>query len=34
MAQGTIEIKFIAKGNKSIQLALMNLDIATKRLKG
>jgi len=33
MAQGKIEIKFIAKGNKSIQLALMNLDVATKRLQ-
>ena len=33
MAQGTIEIKFVAKGNKGIQLALMNLDVATKRLK-
>ena len=32
MAQGKIQIKFEAKGDKALQLAIMNLDVATKRL--
>ena len=32
MAQGNITIKFKAKGEKALQVAILNLDVATKRL--
>ena len=32
MAQGNITIKFQAKGDKALQVAILNLDVATKRL--
>ena len=33
MAQGNITIEFKAKGDKALQMAIVNLDVATKRLK-
>ena len=34
MAQGIIEVKFQAKGNKAVNQAVIALDMATKRLEG
>ena len=33
MAQGNITIEFKSKGDKALQMAIVNLDVATKRLK-
>ena len=34
MAQEKIEILFKPKGNKALEFAIKNLDVATKRLQG